>query len=178
MKRISKATLAVIFVLMLFHPELNSQTRIAKSVIASGASAMSNSTQRLAGTIGQTIIGLTGNVSIKAGEGFWYQVIGSLPVSVEELPGTFPDAFNLKQNYPNPVSTSTTFEFTILKASHVTLEIYNMLGMKVKTLIDDEVNSGTHQLRWDNIDLPDGMYVYKLTAGEFSTLRKLLLFRK
>ena len=70
------------------------------------------------------------------------------------------------------------FLSNIPKLSHVTLEIYNVLGMKVKTLLDDEMNSGMHQLRWDNIDLPDGMYFYKLTTGEFFGLRKLLLYGK
>ncbi len=88
-----------------------------------------------------------------------------------------PLIFSLAQNYPNPVSTSTTFEFTIPKSSHVTLEIYNVLGMKVKTLINDEVNSGSHQLRWDKIDLPDGMYVYRIVGVEFVQAKKLVLYR-
>lgn len=98
-----------------------------------------------------------------------------IPTSASSV--TDPESFSLQQNYPNPVSASTTFEFTIPKASHVTLDVYNILGVKVKTLVDEELRNGTHQLRWEKIDMPDGMYLYRLRSGDHVHVKMMTLHR-
>ncbi len=86
--------------------------------------------------------------------------------------------FTLKQNYPNPVFTSTTFEFTIPRASRVNLEVFNILGVKVAALIDQQLDPGTHQVLWKNISLADGMYVYRLRTGGIVLSRPLIINRE
>ncbi|MBI5472052.1 MAG: glycoside hydrolase family 9 protein [Ignavibacteriae bacterium] len=91
-----------------------------------------------------------------------------------------PVEYTLKQNYPNPFNPSTTIEFVLTKSAHVNLTIFNILGQKVRTLVDREMINGTHPVHWDGkddnqIQLPSGMYVYRMKAGDFTFTHKMVL---
>ena len=164
-------------ILALLVPCAFSQTRISKSVLASGGNVSSNSSYRLDATVGQTVIGLVSNSSTRTGQGFWYQVTGSTPVSVEDFPSPLPDMVSLVQNYPNPVHSSTTFKFSIPEGSPVVIEVYNMLGTLVKTVFRDNLPSGLHEVRWENVDLPTGLYAYHLRVHDHSISRIMTILR-
>ncbi len=76
-----------------------------------------------------------------------------------------PEGFALEQNYPNPFNPATTIPFSLSDDSDVTLEIYNMLGQRVATLVDGYLASGRHEINWNASDQPSGMYIYRLTSG-------------
>lgn len=152
----------------------NAQYTMLKSVFGNGAVTSSNSVIQMIGTVGQPLIGVNKNSSNNEFIGFWYNK-NNITVGVEQLSNKIPEGFRLEQNYPNPVSTSTMFEFTLPKSSHVTFDVYNMLGVKVQTLIDEEMNSGTYQIRWNSIHLPNGLYFYRLQTGDLSKMRKLVV---
>ncbi len=86
-------------------------------------------------------------------------------------------AFALAHNFPNPFQTATTISFTLNRADFVTLDIYDLLGRKVSTLIADELPVGTHTAVWESGDLPDGLYVGRLQAGTQRRTIKLLRLR-
>jgi len=88
-------------------------------------------------------------------------------------------AFTLEQNYPNPFNPLTTIKFVLQKDSHVKLELFNILGEKIATLVDKEMEAGSHnyQLSISNYKLPSGVYIYKLQSGEFLQTRKLMLIK-
>lgn len=88
-----------------------------------------------------------------------------------------PDKFTLDQNYPNPFNPSTTIKFALPTASNVTLTVYNMLGQKVSTLINDKMNSGFHSISFDASNLASGMYLYRIEAASFSSVKKMLLIK-
>jgi hypothetical protein len=88
-----------------------------------------------------------------------------------------PTAFALDQNYPNPFNPSTTIEFALPKDSHVKLEVYDLLGRLVATLVDDVRPAGYHMQRFDASALGTGIYFYRLSAGENSFLKKMLLVK-
>jgi hypothetical protein len=88
-----------------------------------------------------------------------------------------PTEFALHQNYPNPFNPSTTFEFALPKASHVTIELYNLLGQKVATLLDDIRPAGVHQLPFSATSLSSGMYIYRMVAADKTFMRKLTLLK-
>ncbi|MFH1194362.1 MAG: LamG-like jellyroll fold domain-containing protein [bacterium] len=90
-----------------------------------------------------------------------------------------PTAFELYQNYPNPFNPSTTIKFGLPEDSRVTLELFNILGERVATLINQEMSAGYHnyQLSIDNYHLSSGMYIYRIIAGEFVQTKKLLLLK-
>jgi len=88
-----------------------------------------------------------------------------------------PEEFLLKQNYPNPFNPSTTIGFSLLKSSFVTLEVYNSLGQKIVTLLNKNMGSGNFNVKFNASNLSSGIYYYKLHAGEFQAVKKMLLLR-
>lgn len=86
--------------------------------------------------------------------------------------------FSLEQNYPNPFNPTTNITFTLAKSGNVTLEIFNMLGQKVSTLLREETMSvGTYNQTFDASSLASGMYVYRLSTGNFVQSRKMMLIK-
>ena len=88
-----------------------------------------------------------------------------------------PKEFKLLQNYPNPFNPTTTIEFEIPQQYEVSLNVYDMLGRKLVTLIDCKMQSGEHKVVFDAAGLHSGVYVYQLKAGNFSQFRKFLLLK-
>ncbi len=86
-------------------------------------------------------------------------------------------SFSLKQNYPNPFNPVTTIEYSIVKTSKVTLEVYNVIGQKVLQLIDQKQNPGYYKINLNGSSLPSGVYFYKLKAGSFVQTKKMLLVK-
>lgn len=98
-------------------------------------------------------------------------------VNVDEGGVLTPELFKLQQNYPNPFNPTTTFEFSIPHLLFANLSIYNLLGEKVATVVDEHLSAGTHTVHWDATGQPSGVYFYRLRAGEFVETRKLVLLR-
>lgn len=88
-----------------------------------------------------------------------------------------PASFSLSQNYPNPFNPSTTIEFALPRSSFVTLGVFSVLGEQVATLVSDNLNAGTHTVRWDGTGQPSGVYFYCLDAAEFNQTKRLVLLR-
>ncbi len=100
-----------------------------------------------------------------------------------------PQNFNLGQNFPNPFNPTTSIpfkvkslEFGVGRPSHTTLIVYNILGQKVRSLVDESLNSGTYQVTWDAKNdrgekVPSGVYFYRLKSGDVSEVRKMILLR-
>lgn len=100
------------------------------------------------------------------------------PVGLTETQATnIPGKYALFQNYPNPFNPTTTISFDLPKASQVTLEIFNILGEKVTTLLSEKLTAGKYKYNWDASGLTSGMYFYKITADNFSMTRKMLLIQ-
>jgi hypothetical protein len=91
--------------------------------------------------------------------------------------GATPQEFALHQNFPNPFNPRTTISFTIPTESHVTLEIFNVTGEKVATLVDGTRTAGLHLVPFDATGLSTGIYVYRLTAGDMRETRKMILLK-
>jgi hypothetical protein len=85
--------------------------------------------------------------------------------------------FRLDQNDPNPFEQETVLSFTLPHRAHVVLEVCDLLGKPVRTLLDADAPAGAHRVRFDAGDLPGGFYFYRLTAGTVSQTRQMLLLR-
>jgi len=96
-------------------------------------------------------------------------------VSVEELQSWIPTQFEIAQNYPNPFNPTTTFRFKMPKSTFVTLKIYNLLGTEIETLIHEYRQAGEYEITWYTNNLPSGIYLYCLEAGEFVETKKMIL---
>ncbi len=95
----------------------------------------------------------------------------------DDLNGSVVYNYNLKPNYPNPFNPVTTIEYSLAKPGMVTLEIYDLLGKRVKTLVQERQQAGTHQVVFDASDLSSGIYFYKIKANQFVRTRKMLLVK-
>jgi len=85
--------------------------------------------------------------------------------------------YELFDNYPNPFNSSTIISFTIPEIDNVLLEVYNLLGEKIETLIDEQVNAGKHTVHFEAKDIVSGIYFYVLKATNYIQTKKMLLIR-
>lgn len=102
------------------------------------------------------------------------------PTSVSDLSGT-PTTYELHQNYPNPFNPSTVITYGVPKDGFVTLKVFNMIGQEVATLVSEQLPAGRYSATFDTQKLSgnasSGLYFYRLTAGEFSEIRKMMLLK-
>jgi hypothetical protein len=85
--------------------------------------------------------------------------------------------YSVAQNYPNPFNPTTSITFSLLESGFATLNVYNLMGQEVATLVRGNMAAGVHTVEFDASALPSGMYLYKLTAGSFSATRKMMLMK-
>lgn len=88
-----------------------------------------------------------------------------------------PTAFHLAQNYPNPFNPSTKIEYTIASGTDVKITIYSLSGEQIRTIVNDYKPAGYYNVNVDASDLSSGVYLYKITAGNFSASKKMLVLK-
>ena len=93
-----------------------------------------------------------------------------------------PDKFMLYQNYPNPFNPTTTIKFNLPESGFTTLKIYDLFGKEIATLINENLNSGTYEVKFSTDDLKDqkltsGVYFYQLKSGKYSEIKKMILLK-
>jgi parallel beta-helix repeat protein len=102
----------------------------------------------------------------------------ALPVSISTAESTrIPSCFYLAQNYPNPFNPETTIEFGLPGATRVSLEIFDLLGCKIVSLLDKKLAAGVHRVRFNASSLASGMYFYRIQTPEFRKIRKLVVVK-
>ena len=105
-------------------------------------------------------------------------VVGSIAEDIaEENDPATPRAFSLAQNYPNPFNPTTTIAFTLAEPSHARLEVYDVRGVRVATLVDREMIAGGHSVEFNARGLSSGIYFYRLIAGNQIETKKMVLLR-
>jgi hypothetical protein len=97
--------------------------------------------------------------------------------SVEGPVSGTPESFELSQNYPNPFNPSTKIDFKLSKASDVKMTVYNVLGQQVATLLNEHMSAGSQSVVFDASKLSSGVYFYRLDAGNFSSIKKMMLLK-
>jgi predicted GH43/DUF377 family glycosyl hydrolase len=88
-----------------------------------------------------------------------------------------PQHFTLSQNYPNPFNPTTVVSFQLPVASNVKLNVYDVLGREVATLVNERKMPGTYEVKFDGSNLASGVYFYRLQAGDFTQTKRLLLLK-
>jgi hypothetical protein len=83
----------------------------------------------------------------------------------------------LKQNYPNPFNPTTTIGFTLPIESNVKISIYNLIGQKVAEVVNSKFSSGNHSVDFNATNLASGIYLYKIEAGSFTSVKKMQLMK-
>ena len=88
-----------------------------------------------------------------------------------------PGIISLSSNYPNPFNAATTIAYTLSDAGFVAIEIYDILGSKITTLINKQQPAGHHSLIWNATGMPSGAYFYKIEAGDYIEIKKMALLK-
>ncbi|MEX0720334.1 MAG: T9SS type A sorting domain-containing protein [Balneolaceae bacterium] len=112
------------------------------------------------------------------GSSDWSEVFSfttEMSTSIEDE--SMPVEFTLQQNYPNPFNPTTNIRYGIPEASDVKLEVFNTLGQKVSTLVNERKSAGWHTSTFDASRLASGMYIYRITAKDFVSTKKLMLIK-
>jgi hypothetical protein len=112
-------------------------------------------------------------VSTKAGEGGWVLTGSFLEGDFADLPSEFA----LLGNYPNPFNAQTVISYELPVSGHVRLEVYNLLGQKVATLVNSEEGAGHKSATWDASEVSSGLYFYKLSCAGVSETRRMILIK-
>ena len=88
-----------------------------------------------------------------------------------------PESFELRQNYPNPFNPSTRIQYAVPESSHVRLDVYNVIGQRVRTLLNEEKDPGIHEVVFDASGLSSGIYLYRLHTQSYTEIRQMVLVR-
>jgi hypothetical protein len=106
---------------------------------------------------------------------FALTITRNLDVSTERV--EMPLVFSLSQNYPNPFNPTTNIKFTLPETIDVRLEVYNIAGQRVSTLVNTQMNAGEHVVAFDGRALASGVYIYRIIAGDFVQSNKMTLIK-
>ncbi len=105
----------------------------------------------------------------------YIQLVREVVGAVE--PGEIAATYTLAQNYPNPFNPATTINFSIAKATNVKLVVFNILGQQVAQLVNDKLAAGAHTVVFNANNMATGVYFYRLEAGSFVDVKKMLLLK-
>jgi endo-1,3(4)-beta-glucanase len=98
-------------------------------------------------------------------------------IGIQQIGSDIPVRYNLYQSYPNPFNPSATIKFDISKNTNVKIVIYDLTGREVATLVNNELKAGTYKAEWNASQYASGAYFYKITAGDFSETKKMILVK-
>lgn len=90
---------------------------------------------------------------------------------------SIPSNFEISENYPNPFNSTTKFEFKIQRLSYISLELFDINGCKIKTLLEGELFPGTYSYQLDMDNFSSGMYLVKFYSKNYSSIKKILLLK-
>ena len=188
MIKIAKAflILGLIFSFVLsLNPRQVSAVQMKREVLdGGGAMWLETASYKLSSSLGQSIIGGPIGVDTILYTGFWNpRVIQMTPVEWEEVDqAELPKEFDLRQNYPNPFNPTTVIQYALPKTSEVKIQIYNILGQKVRNLVDEPQKPGYKMIHWDGrddsgVEVSSGVYFYRIVAGDFVKCKKMILLK-
>jgi hypothetical protein len=140
-----------------------SNTGFSQGGLLPASGFLSNSDISLVFSAGETIVGEFGNESMTLVV-IPIPDLSLVPTSNEGLDDV-PVEFSLGQNYPNPFNPSTTINYALPKASDVSIDVFNILGKKVATLVDQRKTAGSHSVQFQASNLSSGVYFYTLRVG-------------
>lgn len=112
------------------------------------------------------------------GRGIWTLPLDQVQTHAEQDGLEIPDSFELIGNYPNPFNPTTNIEFRVANASHIRVDVYDILGRKVATLTDQPYEIGSHQIQWDASSVSSGQYIYRMEAdGKIIGAKSMVLVK-
>jgi hypothetical protein len=168
------------------NPSYSAAYGISRQILDEGGTNwLATSNYRLCSSLGQPVIGTQNGETNNVSTGFWNtQIIIGLSLDVEEQEdlNPLPSELCLHQNYPNPFNSTTTIDYALPRACDVKIRIHNILGQKVRGLIDQRQTAGYKTILWDGkndhgSEVSTGVYFYRIEAGNLVKCRKMILLK-
>ena len=153
------------------------EKEIKREIIASGVKKTSRAERKVRHTLGQAVSGSSSNPELVVRHGFWARKGSGPATAVEDPTPSLPKSTRLDQNHPNPFNPRTTISYALSEEGHVTLNVYDVRGRRVATLVNQTQSAGEHSLVFAPEDLASGVYFYQLKAPGFQQVRRLVLAR-
>jgi len=180
-KKYKRALLTLICGLLLFAvvDSTKAQTQLKLDAITSGGGTASGS-MVLRGSIGQPLTAASSGSVVHQAGGFWNAVYSSdtpTAISPEKAGADLPDTFELRQAYPNPFNPETVIRYALPEAVKVRLTVYNMLGQQVAVLVRKKQSAGHHKVTFRAGQFSSGIYIYRIEAGDFVSVKKMTLVK-
>jgi hypothetical protein len=167
-------TYSLLFFMIFFPLRVFSQVILKSSVFSNGIGVMTGTNNSVVSTVGQPFTGVSSNSTTIHQAGFWTYV--NVITGIESKDDLLPREFELMQNYPNPFNPTTKIKYAIPQATHVRIEVYNVLGQRVRTLLDEEKAPGYYTVNFEAGSLASGFYIYRLeTSGGFNAVKKMII---
>lgn len=168
--------LSISFLFVMLCTLVFSQHQIPFSSISSGGERIVSSAYSLAGSVGQPMIDNTVSSIHKVQHGFWQMYYQNViqDVTDEEL---LPTVYKLEQNYPNPFNPSTIIKFAIPERANVNIKIYDILGGEITMLINQEMDAGWYELKFNADNYSSGIFIYRMQAGNYISTKKMLMVK-
>jgi hypothetical protein len=116
------------------------------------------------------------SISPSINNGYPYFTLNIITSVEAAIVGT-PKTFSLLQNYPNPFNPTTTISFNLSSRLFVSLNVFDLLGREVATIVSEEMSAGSYSLQWNAATMPSGVYFYRLQAGSFTETKRLVLLK-
>ncbi len=118
------------------------------------------------------------NLLLQQSVGFYkLKATVSVPIGIEPVSNNVPLNYSLNQNYPNPFNPSTSIRFALPVASEVKLEIFDVMGRSVAVLVNNKLNNGEYEVKWNAESSSSGVYFYKLSTDYFTVTKKMILLK-
>ncbi|HKI45755.1 MAG TPA: T9SS type A sorting domain-containing protein [Balneolales bacterium] len=174
-KQIASWTLSALLVVLTAVPVAFGQS--VMGFLANGGATTTDGQMTMFASVGQTATGESTDGTYTLMGGFWSGNISVATAVQPQTPTGLPTTFELDQNYPNPFNPTTTIRYSLPKAVNVRLDIYNILGQHVSTLVDGQQKAGYYQIHFLTDGLSSGVYLYRLQAGSHVIVRKMLFMK-
>jgi len=123
------------------------------------------------------VVDAKGYVYAGTKESVWRTKTNTIITDTEMEEYLIPENFYLSQNYPNPFNPSTRIQYTVSSRLFVSLKVYDVLGSEIAILVNEEKPAGSYEVEFDGSNLSSGIYIYRLTSGNFTASKKLILLK-
>jgi len=155
---------------------------LVNDVIDDGGTKMTSTGYVLRGSLGQPTIGKITSASYVAHIGFWHPYPTGPGIEEGFFTRPVPLVFSLSQNYPNPITNSTTIKYSLAHDASVELAVFNSAGQRIGNLVHETQDAGFYSVKWNlnkasGEELPNGVYFYRIAAGDFIESRKMVVVR-
>jgi len=169
-----KTILAILVTLLCLLPLQAQQYGVKHGHTGNAAGSAGNSSNIVKAAVGQSVQGISLNILNRAYSGFWHIYPRTL-VGIGDLPLNTIREFELFQNYPNPFNPTTRIRYAVPTRENVRLEIYNILGQRVAVLVNEVRSPGIYTVDFNASNLASGLYIYRMQAGSFNSIQKMML---